>query len=344
VSADVTNVTVTCAPTAPPDNLVAERALAQTGLSIALASNVLQSQVEVMFQSDTQSLACTALNGAGSVNTGATPSFSVDNNPVYPVNVFYDDNCTQPYITAAITDGSQTGPTSSVFTETAVYYGPNGANIGTMTLDVTLVLVEDGNGALQSISVHGLGSFVPVSGPQTPVQLGLSCDIPSGEQNIPCEGAVAQDFPALNLAIGGVTQINLNFATDAHGKATSVSFSGGGSSVTGPIGSLTLTNPAPASFVLPGGTAFAATTTSGGAAAFSLFPPTPTAWTLSDAAHDQQLQISVIDNTSRNSSVSITQVSTGTRLATGTVDQSGTGSITYSDGSSAAITSWTLAD
>jgi hypothetical protein len=346
ITADVTNVTVTCAPLAPPDNLVAERALAQTGLSIALASNVLQSQVEVMFQAGTQSEPCTALNGAGSVNTGATPTFVLDNNSVYPVNVFYDDNCTQPYIAAAITGGSQTGTTSGVFQETAVYYGPNGGTIGTMTLNVTEVFVETGSGGLQSISVHGLGSFKPVSGLQTPVQLGLSCDISSlsGAQNIPCEGAVAQDFSALNLAIGGVTQINLNIATDASGKATSVSFSGGGSSVTGPIGSLTLTNPTADSFVIPGGTAFATTNTSGGAAAFSLFPPTPTSWTLTDAAHDQKIVISVIDNTSRRSSVTITKVSTGQVLATGSVDQSGTGSITYSDGSGAAITSWTLAD
>jgi hypothetical protein len=339
-------VTVTCAPTAPPDNLVAERALAQTGLSIALASNVLQSQVEVMFQAANQSMACLALNGAGSANTGATPTFVVDNNPLYPVNVFYDDNCTQPYIAAAITGVTQTGASSGVFQETAAYYGLNGATIGTMTLSVTEVVQEDGSGALQSISVHGLGSFVPASGLQTPVQLGLSCDISSlsGAQNIPCQGAVAQDFPALNLAIGGVTQINLTIATDAHGKATSVSFSGGGSSVTGPIGSLTLTNPTADSFVMPGGIAFSTTTTSGGAAAFSLFPPTPTSWTLTDAAHDQQIVISVIDNTSRRSSVTITKVSTGAVLATGSVDQSGTGSITYSDGLTAAMTSWTLAD
>jgi hypothetical protein len=42
--------------------------------------------------------------------------------------------------------------------------------------------------------------------------------------------------------------------------------------------------------------------------------------------------------------MTITRVSTGVTLATAAVDHSGTGTITYSDGSSAAITSWTLAD
>jgi hypothetical protein len=75
-----------------------------------------------------------------------------------------------------------------------------------------------------------------------------------------------------------------------------------------------------------------------------LFPPTPTSWTLADSARDQQFQISVVDNNSRNLTMSITQISTGIMLDTGTLDQSGSGSIAYSDGSVAAVTLWTLAD
>jgi len=345
VTANVTNVAVTCATTAPPTNLVAEHALAQTGLSIALASNVLQSQMYVFFDAGTQSAPCNALSGGGSVQTGATPTASTEGHPVYPVTVYYDANCKQPYIAADITGLTQTGDGSGIIVETATYYGLNGTTIGTMNLNETIAETLS-SGAIQGLSVNGLGTFTPASGARTPVQLGLSCTLASlfGATNVPCQGAVAQDFPALNLAIGGITQINLNIAHNAQGEATSVSFSGGGSSFTGPIGSAKLTNPSPSSFVMPGGTAFGSTTTSGGAAAFALFPPTPTSWTLTDAAHDQTIQISVIDNTSRNSSITIKQVSTGKTLATGTVDQSGSGSITYSDASTAAITSWTLAD
>jgi hypothetical protein len=82
----------------------------------------------------------------------------------------------------------------------------------------------------------------------------------------------------------------------------------------------------------------------GGAADFVLFPPTPTGWTLTDSAHDEQVQISVIDNTIRNSTLTIKQISKGITLATGAVDQSGTGTITYSDGTTAAIANWTLAN
>jgi len=120
-------------------------------------------------------------------------------------------------------------------------------------------------------------------------------------------------------------------------------FSGTASVVTGPLGSLTLTNPSPSSLVISGGTAFASPTVDGNVGSFDLFPPTPTSWTLTDTMHDQKVVVSVIDNTPRASSITITQISTGNSLASGTVDQSGTGTITYSDGSIEAITNWTLA-
>jgi hypothetical protein len=323
---------------------VAERALAQTGLSIALASNVLQSQMYVFFLCGNPTSSCQKLSGGGSVQTGSTPSTSVDGQPIYPVNVYYDSACTQPYIAAVPWSLTDQGDGNGLIQERATYYGPTGSTIGTMTLNetVTGALV---NGNLTGVEVHGLGVFTPASG-LVPVQLGLSCVINSlsNESNIPCEGGVAQDFPALNLAIGSVTSLTLDLVSGG-GGASSVSFSGGGSTFTGLIGDkFTLTNPSPASFVIQDSTAYTATTASGSAAGFSLFPPTPTSWTLTDAAHDQQFVASVIDNTTRNTRITITQISTANTLASGTLDPSGTGTITYSDGSMAAITGWTLAD
>jgi hypothetical protein len=70
-------------------------------------------------------------------------------------------------------------------------------------------------------------------------------------------------------------------------------------------------------------------------------PGLSTAWTVTDSAHDQQFQISVVDDTTRGLAGSITQISSGTTLATITLDRSGSGSITYSDGSTAIVTNWT---
>jgi len=325
-------------------SVVAERALAQTGLSIALASNVLQSQMYVFLLCGNPTSSCQTLSGGGSVQTGSTPSTSVDGQPIYPVNVYYDSACTQPYIAAVPTSLTDLGGGNGLIVETATYYGVTGSTIGTMTLNETIAdtLV---NGNLTGLEVHGLGAFIPTSGLKTPVQLGLSCTIDNlfSATNVPCEGGVAQDFPALNLAIGAVTSLDLNLVSNG-GGSSSATFIGGGSTFTGPIGSLTLTNPSPGSFVIPGGTAYTSTTATGGAAGFALFPPTPTGWTLTDAAHDQQFVASVIDNTTRNTRITITQISTANTLASGTLDHSGTGTITYSDGSMAAITGWTLAD
>jgi hypothetical protein len=322
-----------------------ERALAQTGLSIALASNVLQSQVLVLFETGTPSLPCHALNGGGSSRSGSTPTSEVSGHPMYPVTVYYDDNCTQPYIVAEVTGATLTGDGNGILAETATYYGPGGTILGTMTLSETLAETFADN-AIKNVAVHGLGTFTPVSGLQTPVQLGLSCDISADVATFSCTGGVAQDFPVLALAVGSVTTLNLNIPGDPFGGPStgSVTFNGGGPVFTGPIGTLTLTNPSSDSFIIQGGTAYTTTTAVGSAAAFSLFPPTPTSWTLTDAAHDEKLDISVVSNTTRDLSLTITRVSTGETLVTGTIDQSGTGTIVYSDGRSAAITSWTLAD
>ena len=276
-----------------------------------------------------------ATDGPFSVQTGTTPTLTLPGGSVlYPVILYYDAGCTRPYITGDVTSVAQAGEDTLAMTETATFSGLNGTNLGTLALNVKLEGTDEG------MEVYGLSVFTPASGSKTPVHLGLHCAIPLDG---PCAGAIVQDFPALNLTIGSVTAINLTPIKDASGDPTGATFTAGGSTVSGPMGSLTLTNPSPALFVIQGGTAYASTTGSGGAA-FSLSASTPTSWKLTDSAHDQQFQISMVNTTTRAMSLTIAQLSTGATLATGSIDHSGTGSVTYSDGSTEAITSWTLAD
>jgi hypothetical protein len=318
------------------DVLVAERELAQTGLAIGLASTVLQSQVAILDAGLAGDTSCMALSGGGSVLSAASSGTAT---------VYYGSDCTHPYLVANLTGSLGTSGGYQVnISETATYYGLNGRSIGTLTLNETAL--DSG-----AVTVNGLGVFTPASGAQTPVQLGLYCAFASttatGAQ---CAGGIAQNFPALGLAIGAVTPLTLTLSGPTSllrlGGAPpgAVTFTGGGTAFSGPIGSLTLTNPVPTTLAIQGGTRYASTTSSGSAAAFSLFPPTPTSWMLTDLAHDQQLQISVASNTTRNLTLTITKTTTGDTLATGVLDQSGTGTITYSDGSVAVITNWTLAD
>jgi P pilus assembly chaperone PapD len=302
-------------------NVVVERALAQTGLGIGLASTVLQSQFAMVQQVLEQSEACTALPGGGSVRWSGSGSMAT-----------YYGFCTQPYVVTSPTTTVTGGNNQLAVSETATYYGLSGTIIGTLTLNETVLAGET------AWNVYGLGIFTPATGARTPVQLGLSCSLSDNTNT--CAGGVVQDFPAIGMAIGAVSPLTLTVSTGTG----PVGFTGAGSVFTGPIGSLTLTAPSPTSLVVQGGTPFASTTCTGSAGAFELFPPTPTSWTLTDSAHDQQLQISVVDNTSRNLTMTIKELSTGITLTRGMLDQSGSGTITYSDGCIAAITNWTLAD
>jgi hypothetical protein len=339
ISANVTDVQVSCKTVVAGADLVAERVLAQTGLAIALASTVLQSQLQILLTSFETSASCRALTGGGSVMGTAANT----------VTVYYDTACTQPYIVATptVTATFPTGGAQYVVAETATYYSlSTGAAIGTMVINETAFTPT---ATTASTQLYGTGIFTPAGVGTTPVQLGLYCSIPGTDTsatsiNLQCAGGVAQDFPALNLAIGAVTPMTLTVGRNTAGAATNVTFTGSGSPVTGPLGSLTLTNPSPTSLVINGGSAYTTITAGGGAASFALFPPTPTSWDLTDATDNEQFQISVTNDTTRNLSMTITQTSSGGSLASAALDQSGTGSITYSDGSTAAITSWTLAD
>ena len=326
VGANHHNPALTSIPTSAPQSgaatgFVTERALAQTGLAIGMASIVLQSQLNIAFSIIENITYCKPLDGGGSVEkTGSV------------VTVYYDSACTQPYIATSPNTKKTIISEGLTLAETATYYGLSGTTLGTLTLNETAEI------GASATNVYGLGVFQPAAAGGIPVQLGLYCAVSPGSGS--CGGGIAQDFPLLGVAIGGVTPLSLSVS----GLNDPVTFTGGGSVVTGPIGSLTLTNPSPTSLVIQGGQPFATTTASGGAASFSLFPPTPTAWTLTDSAHDQKFQISVVSNTTRDLTVAITQLSTGSPLATGSLDQSGSGTITWSDGTATAVTNWTLAD
>jgi hypothetical protein len=319
-------VAFTSIPTTNPLS-VTERELAQTGLAIGLASTVLQSQFEVFYAMLGQAPSCTEIAGGGSVMSGASPT---------QVTVYFDNGCTKPYISTGPSTTLNGNGNEATISEIATYYGLNGDAVGTIKLNET---VEDNN---SSINLYGLGIFTPSSGAQTPVQLGVYCVL-SDSTTDPCAGGIAQDFPALGLAIGAVTPLTLT--VNLNGVTDPVQFTGGGTAVTGPLRSLTLMNPnPPTSLEIQGGTDYATTTASGGAGAFELFPPTPTSWTLTDSAHDEEFQITLASDTTRVLNITIIQVSTKATLATGRIDQSGFGSITYSDGTAATITNWTLSD
>jgi hypothetical protein len=326
---------------AATQTLVEQRVVTQEGLAIALASTVLQSQLEILVDSliGTKG-SCTALVGkAGSIKL---LSFHKVSKKEYKTTlaVYFDTKCKSLYITAN-PDITQKGDVINVV-ETADYSSPTGFKLGTMAINENAIL---DNSNVKGVS--GLGQF-RASGSKAIVDLGLTCKFSDfgadKEPPFPCEGGIAQDFPKLNEALASVTPLTLTLKGKQGNKG--VTFSGTKSDmVTGAPGALSITTPSQFGLGIGGKSKrYGTAVTTGSAATFSLFPPKPTSWTIVDKAHDATFSIAVISNTTRESKGTVTQTSTGHTLASFKADQSGTGSITYSDHSTAKITSWLLSE
>jgi hypothetical protein len=319
------------------------RMLAQEGMAIGLASNVLQSQLNILFATldYVNDKGCHKLNEAGSVQALSVTKLS-KHSESSDVVVYYDDACKTPYIEAQSTvteTGTNKAPILTV-TQTSTYAGPTGTNLGSLSLS------ESATFSKKTDIVIGTGTFTPANGSPS-VNLGLTCTIPSTmktKTKVQCQGGIAQNFPSLNLALASVTPLNL--VETEKGKRIPVTFSGSDPNRQyGPQGSLSITESSPTSLGIAGsGTNDGPATTTGSAADFVLFPPTPTSWQIVDQANQVQFTLKVVSNQTRNLAGSVVNTATSATLATIAVDQSGTGTIAYAGEGTDAITNWLLAD
>ncbi len=310
------------------------RVLVQQGLAIALASNVLQSQVTVLFDATGGGTGCVPLStGTGSSkNLRRVTSGDVTGSLI---TIYYDTACRHPYIEANAHIVSSTS--TYAITETANYVGTTGAALG------QLRVLEDAITSGSSVVVRGTGTFTPKDGAPV-VHLGLTCAIPAGNvpPPFPCEGGIAQTFPHLDVSLGSVTPITLTLKA-AGSEQYVVHFASTRSTmVRAAPGALSIATTSHSQLrVTGGGTTFTSDTTTGTAGRFALFPPTPTGWMITDRATKLVFAISVLNNASRQLKGSVT-TSSGKTLATLNVDRSGTGSISYMGGSTDPITSWMM--
>jgi hypothetical protein len=311
------------------------RILTQQGLAIALASNVLQSQVTVLSDALDGESACNALiAGTGSSKTVRSVMSGAVTSSM--ITIYYDAACTHPYIEAnarLVKKGSK-----YAITEAAKYFGTAGAALGLLQVS------ENADLSGSNIVVVGTGTFAPHSGAPV-VHLGLTCAIP-GSNNVPppfgCEGGIAQTFPELGVSLGSVTPITLTLKAAGTGQYV-VHFASSRSTMErGAPGALSIGTTANSQLRVTGtGTPFTTDVTTGIAGRFALFPPTPTHWTIVDRATRVIFEISVLNNASRQLE-GLVKSSSGKKLASLSVDRSGTGSITYSGGATYPITNWLL--
>lgn len=314
---------------------LATHELALQGTALALASETFQNVLlSAIAQSATPPFQCQAdTSGAGSSKVNSVTHPAADSTRVV-FSFYYDDKCAQKFTVVAATFIKRSA-TLSTGPGKVTYYDTAGSVQGSISLQIRFY--DDMTTGW--IDLGGTGSYVPESG-APPLDLAVNCkhiEYIFYGKNMPCQVAAVQNFPALAMQLGFSAAVLQKLAVTINFHSTSSSL------VTAAQNTLTVG-------FLPGGsvgitgtsTPFGSAAVAGKIGAFAVFPPTPTAWTVTDADHQQRFSIHVVDNIGRNSLGTITDTSTAARLATINVDRSGTGAIRYAGKPAAKVSNWVI--
>jgi len=252
------------------------------------------------------------------------------------IGIFYDANCTAPYYTDTFKFAPGLGVTG--VTGTGEFDAPNGAILGVLSVAQQLK-------AAGSIAIFGgKGTYKAVAGVgQPPVRTGLACSESAGlSATVICQEGVAQDFPALKMALGTVANITFTL-TQVSANVVTVQVNGGSAKLaTGKLGGLSIAQTSPTTLGFQGPHSVVATgSITGSSPALSVIPPTGTQWTFTDVHHATKFSISTAFDFQSNGKVVNSNAHTTALIK---LDKSGTGTIAYSDKSDAKITNWTLGD
>jgi hypothetical protein len=323
------------APQATPASLLMQRVLAQQGLGIGLALFVRTSQLILAIN--------TVLGDIGKCNTQDSYSVKVISRQVTGAvtkgrtKLFYDTACTKIAIDEQISIDT-TSQASIPLKGTATVYSKAGVKQGILALNDKMYTISP-----TETGLAGVGTFTPVSGPK--IQMGLACRIPKSGTSESCIGGLAQNFPKIGKAIASLTPMTLSRTTI--GDKTKVTFteSAPPKLVTGPLSTLGLVLNSANKLVITGpAVQYGTDTVDGSTADFIPYPPKPTVWNVIAAARGGRFDLALADATKHTYTGTVKQLPGGAKLAQISLDQSGSGSITYSDGSSAKISHWTLAN
>jgi len=318
---------------------VEPRVLTQLGLETPLALNLLQGEIAIIDNFTTSPPACTKLVSAGSEKTFSVKMVS-KTEYTSKVDVYFDAVCKKPYFESEVTVTVNDASEKLSFTETATYFLASGKELGKFASSNILSVVG------KTEIVGGRGKFTPVGG-QPAAEVGFVCTVPTSGKSLvaDCQSGVAQTFKSLNLSVASVVPFTLTSASNNDGAK--VTFKGTESDVrTGPAGSLTITAPKPGELGIGGGgTVYTpGTVLSGSESKFTLFPPSPTLLSVTDATGEAKFSYKVLTSASRGASATVVGTVKDNRLATLTTDETGTGKVKYSDGSSAAVRGFLAGD
>jgi len=351
-------------------NQIDQRIVAQLGLGVGLQSSVLKSQLQILEALRSKVGVCIAAhhddsgddhsdritkaglsnqdedednddededededNGGASIKLlklSANGPLNID----AVIEVYYDNECKKVFIHAPLTV-HPTDQSSISFTEVATFYSPVGAILGKLTVNAS------GAKSDTDVNLTGTGSFVPSNG-GVHVQFGLACAFPTvlaGAKPFVCNGAVVASFNAFKFDLGLSSTLTTK-VTEVGCHRFVGSFKGTEQLVGGPFGKLgvslkgdtvSITGPA----VSLGTMTIAGTERLGTS-------PSLVSWTVTDARHDLVASVNSDTGSTNGFTGVVKDTVTGKKLATFSVDQSGSGSMVFSNNQKVTITSWII--
>lgn len=323
--------------------LIEQRLLAQQGLSLGLATILLQSQWLVENAIGLPIGQCFSPLGSGWGGVQELSQFNTGQTFGGHLRIYFDTACTQLYMDEKVKYNAVSySPLNLVPHAAIAVFSRTGAKVGSFALTGRVL----GATAESHLRISADATFSPHDGsPQATVA--FTCEIPDssvdGKADFFCGEGIAQNFPLIGMATASVTPLALHMVTN--GGVTSVTFTQNRHATlyTGALDALSVKVNGNDKIVVVGdATPYGNDKLSGQAALYGLFPPKPTKWTFKDVGHNAEFAISLLSNLTRKLSGTIKPINGTTPLATLSVDQSGTGRITYSDATSANVSSWVV--
>lgn len=331
-----------------PQSLIEQRILAQQGLSIGLAQITLQSQ-GLSFAGFIYPVGqCNELSFGGSLKV-LSATFS-PTKIAGRMQIFFDTACQRLYIDETV----KFTPVQDHYKSSASYtlFSTTGVKLGTFALTGTLANIPTGN------QITGTTTFTPHNN-APPATFAFSCQTlaaspaagnagvtpavipPDGGTD--CAVGIVQNFPQIGMATASITPITLHFTLFSADSKVTFSQTSPAKLMTGALDALSIRINGQGKVIVDGpAVAYGRDKVSGEAAEFNLFPPKPTRWNVKDTGHSTEFAIALTSDRTRKLSGTISPTNSATPLATIEVDQSGTGRISYSDGTNAAISSWVV--
>jgi hypothetical protein len=242
---------------------------------------------------------------------------------------FYDTACTTLY-QDIFADIVATDSTSASLNGTVTEY----ARSGSVSAYLTLALKLAGIGTPSATITMSATQAPDATSPQT-AALGLSCGLASAGAS--CGFGAFARIQKLSQD-EGVT-MNLTLSESVANTVTTVPVTGTASAYTGALDALTLSPGTFPAWIIGGGTLVDTASFNGQFAYTSAGLLSSGSLSVADSADDGTVTLTA---TAQSLTGTIKQTSTGTTVATFTVDAAGNGTIAYSNGTTAQIVGWNV--